>query len=529
MKNDENIYIDKDNYNMLYSNVISNIIFSIYRRNYKTIANEMLEHKKFSIHSDIIVNDIKNKRKLIDNDNSIDYKKLFMKKYNIKFKSDQTYVSSLVYKKLGHNYKKIDSTMIGTIIIKIYNAYTSYFNARKKDYKSKAKLPNFLRKDDKFTLNFAISKAKVDPINKNIRIFTSKYLNKNYDLFDINYVKLSENKYIHKHYLVSRKNKKNKKSKMKIVSTKKNSYIYNKKVCIYKDDKSNYSYNKKIYILKDNKHIIDSGHIYVPYCEFLHDKEMKTIEVNFENGRIKYCINYVNKVNLNLNLNQKNTNIIANDTISIDLGIKNLLTIYDPIGKSIIIPGNFLVSTNSHYKELIGKAQSNNDESKFLWLQNKRKCIINNYFNLIVKWLENNYSHKKMFIIGHNKEWKHNCNLGKQNNFTFIKIPYAILINKIKDKFNNKNITIKTNEESYTSKCDSLSLEKIGKPEKGLDYLGKRIKRGLFSSSQHKLINADVNGAINIMRKVFKTFKNENSNQNVFNPKRINIFHEVYS
>ena len=54
-------------------------------------------------------------------------------------------------------------------------------------------------------------------------------------------------------------------------------------------------------------------------------------------------------------------------------------------------------------------------------------------------------------------------------------------------------------EESYTSKCDSLSLESIEQHE---NYIGKRIKRGLFQSLTGRLINADVNGSINIMRKV---------------------------
>lgn len=60
-------------------------------------------------------------------------------------------------------------------------------------------------------------------------------------------------------------------------------------------------------------------------------------------------------------------------------------------------------------------------------------------------------------------------------------------------------ITFITHEESYTSKCDSLAVEKIGKHD---SYLGKRVKRGLFQSSVGKLINADVNGALNILRKV---------------------------
>ena len=61
-------------------------------------------------------------------------------------------------------------------------------------------------------------------------------------------------------------------------------------------------------------------------------------------------------------------------------------------------------------------------------------------------------------------------------------------------------IKISVHEESYTSKCDALALEKIEKHEV---YMGKRVKRGLFQSSVGKLINADVNGALNIARKVF--------------------------
>ena len=54
-------------------------------------------------------------------------------------------------------------------------------------------------------------------------------------------------------------------------------------------------------------------------------------------------------------------------------------------------------------------------------------------------------------------------------------------------------------EESYTSKCDALALEEVCKHE---NYLGKRVKRGLFRSSVGKIINADQNGALNILRKV---------------------------
>ena len=78
-------------------------------------------------------------------------------------------------------------------------------------------------------------------------------------------------------------------------------------------------------------------------------------------------------------------------------------------------------------------------------------------------------------------------------------IPFDKLISYLKYKCEMIGISVIEHEESYTSKCDALSFENICKHD---NYNGKRIKRGLFQSSAGKLINADVNGALNIMRKV---------------------------
>ena len=104
----------------------------------------------------------------------------------------------------------------------------------------------------------------------------------------------------------------------------------------------------------------------------------------------------------------------------------------------------------------------------------------------------------------------------------FNKIPYMKLINKIKTKFSELNKYIMITEESYTSKCDSLSLESVMKHE---IYLGNRKKRGLFQSNTKKLINADINGAINIMRKVFDLKKVDG--KHICNPQRVKIFRDV--
>ena len=69
----------------------------------------------------------------------------------------------------------------------------------------------------------------------------------------------------------------------------------------------------------------------------------------------------------------------------------------------------------------------------------------------------------------------------------------------MKYKCERYGIEVIINEESYTSKCDGLAYEIICKHD---EYLGKRIRRGIYQSSCGKLINADVNGSLNIMRKV---------------------------
>ncbi|MCK4257637.1 MAG: transposase [Halanaerobiales bacterium] len=88
--------------------------------------------------------------------------------------------------------------------------------------------------------------------------------------------------------------------------------------------------------------------------------------------------------------------------------------------------------------------------------------------------------------------------MSKVVNQKFVSIPYKKLIKYITYKAKKYEIEVITQEESYTSKCDALAYEEIGKHEA---YKGKRVSRGIFLSSTGKLINADVNGALNILRK----------------------------
>jgi putative transposase len=102
-------------------------------------------------------------------------------------------------------------------------------------------------------------------------------------------------------------------------------------------------------------------------------------------------------------------------------------------------------------------------------------------------------------VIGKNPNWKQECNIGKRNNQNFVNIPHARFIEMLSYKAKLVGIAVMVTEESYTSKCSFLDMEPIGKHEQ---YLGKRVKRGLFRSADGRHINADVNGSYNMVRKV---------------------------
>ena len=103
-----------------------------------------------------------------------------------------------------------------------------------------------------------------------------------------------------------------------------------------------------------------------------------------------------------------------------------------------------------------------------------------------------------LVVVGHNKEWKQDINIGKVNNQKFVQIPHNQFIQMITYKSELQGIKAIQREESYTSKCSFMDNETICKHE---TYIGKRIKRGLFMSATGRVINADLNGALNILKK----------------------------
>ena len=239
--------------------------------------------------------------------------------------------------------------------------------------------------------------------------------------------------------------------------------------------------------------------------------------------------------------------------IGIDLGLKNLATIVNNIGlQPIIINGKPLVAINQYYNKKKAKLQklmpfsvvARYNKSKGVLenkkiqlhyskkmdkLTRKRNNKIEDYMHkaskkIINYCIDNNIGN---IVIGKNEQWKTNINLGRRNNQNFTGIPFNRLINMIQYKAEFFGIKVLIIEESYTSKSSFLDLDILpkfsDKSSTKYTFSGSRITRGLYKT-KNIVINADVNGAYNILRKVdFNLFFKEDIPKVKYIPKILNI------
>lgn len=224
----------------------------------------------------------------------------------------------------------------------------------------------------------------------------------------------------------------------------------------------------------------------------------------------------------------KTSGLEPDSYLSIDLGLNNLVTSYDSLNHKIfIVNGKTLKSINQYFNKkkaylmsFIGSRGISNRIGKLIL---KRNCKVNDYLHktsrFIVDYCVDN--HIETIVIGNNKDWKQNCNMGKRNNQNFVSIPFEKLISQIQYKAEEVGIKVVITEEGYTSKIDHYAGEKMCHHD---TYMGKRIKRGLFRSSTGKVLNADLNGAIGILRKVVgESFQQVVNRGEVVTPSRIYI------
>lgn len=200
-----------------------------------------------------------------------------------------------------------------------------------------------------------------------------------------------------------------------------------------------------------------------------------------------------------------------NKVLGIDHGINNWLTCVSNMGTSFIVDGRHLKSLNQWYNKRVAKLKENKPNGfwskQLASVTEKRNCQMRDAVNKASRLVVNHclkYGIGRI-VFGWNQGQKDSVDLGRKTNQTFVQIPTAKLKNRIAQLCEQYGIELIEQEESYTSVAsflDSDSLPTYGEKPEGWKALGKRVKRGLYRTGQNLYINADCNGAANIIRKV---------------------------
>ena len=197
------------------------------------------------------------------------------------------------------------------------------------------------------------------------------------------------------------------------------------------------------------------------------------------------------------------------------MGINNLVTAVSSDGNSFIIDGRRLKSINQWFNKKNARLQSIKDKQGLgKKTTDRQKAIardrnnkVNDYMNktarkVIDYCITNDIG---TLVVGYNETFQRSSHIGKRNNQNFVNIPYGQLRAKLEYLCELNGIIFVKQEESYTSKASFWDMDTLpvydGDNPKEYQFSGKRIHRGLYKTASGKLFNADVNGALNIMRK----------------------------
>ena len=239
------------------------------------------------------------------------------------------------------------------------------------------------------------------------------------------------------------------------------------------------------------------------------DKKIKEIRIIPKFNARFFEVQYTYEVQ------EEQRNLDKNHALAIDFGINNLATCVTSKGRSFIIDGKKLKSINQWFNKENARLQSIKDKQKYgkkptlrqKYLYSSRNNKVNDYMSktarkIINYCLENNIG---TLVCGYNETFQRNSNIGKANNQTFVNIPFGKLREKFEYLCKLYSLRFVEQEESYTSKSSFFDMDILPKFEadtsQTYSFSGKRIKRGLYQTSKDYLLNADVNGALNILRK----------------------------
>lgn len=271
----------------------------------------------------------------------------------------------------------------------------------------------------------------------------------------------------------------------------------------------------RIPISRRFKKIYGKTDIYISFPDRLAEKTVKEVRIlPLYEGRA-FKIQFVYE-------DFSKTDILdSNRWLSIDLGIENLAACIDCTGTSFIMDGRGLKSINRYFNKQKAYYQgiANRQDLKYtkrlcrlsLKRDNRVKDIMHKSAGYITKYCVS--KNIGVLVIGYNKDIKQRCDMGKRNNQKFASIPYSYFRQFLAYLCERHGIRYIEQEESYSSKASFKDLDNIPVCDKNTSgsykFSGHRVKRGLYEFSDGIFVNADINGALNIMRKSKQNFSYE--------------------
>ena len=245
-----------------------------------------------------------------------------------------------------------------------------------------------------------------------------------------------------------------------------------------------------------------------------------------------------NHLRVNVGYKKEIKEIKANNKYAaIDLGVDNLITMVSNVSQPLILNGKPVKSINQYYNKKLAEKNSQLEDgvytsNKIKRLSFKRNNKINDYFhkasNIVVNYLVSNDI--RTLYIGKNVGWKQNTSMGKKNNQKFVYIPFNRLVDMIRYKAKLNGIKVLVVEESYTSKASFIHQDFIPfydpKNKTKHKFSGYRRTRGNYVNKGDvdiKEMNADINGALNILRKSMKRKWNDSYYQSCIDNLKLGI------
>ncbi|KMQ00613.1 transposase [Bacillus cereus] len=255
------------------------------------------------------------------------------------------------------------------------------------------------------------------------------------------------------------------------------------------------------------------GSIQIRVPKNLRNKNISYIEiVPKQKGRF-FEVHYTYEMHVS---QMKKPPTTTSNALSCDLGVDRLLSCVTNTGDAFLMDGKKLKSINQYFNKMIcNLGQKNMDNgiskrivtNKMAALWHKRERQINGYIAQTVGLLFKKVKEFNLdtIVVGYNAGWKQKSHMGKKNNQKFVQIPFQKLIAAIENKCVKEGIRFFKQEESYTSKASFLDKDPVpvwSKDDKTqYRFSGKRITRGLYQSKAGTCIHADMNGALNTLKK----------------------------